>query len=229
MNNYMKLIGIKAKKSCENKLNTKKKNLVLNDYAKLLDKEKKIIIRENLKDIKFAKKIKLKENLINRLQLDREKLNSIKNSIKKIAKLKDPVNNTLEKWKRPNGLTISRITIPIGVIGVIYESRPNVTSDVASLCFKSGNAVILKGGSEALNTNKALAKLFRKALKKNKVDENFIQFIDSKQKKIVDIMLSKMRDYIDVIIPRGGKGLVKKVQEFSKIPIIGHLEGLCHT
>ena len=229
MNNYMKLIGIKAKKSCENRLNTKKKNLVLNDYAKLLDKEKKFIIRENLKDIKFAKKIKLKENLINRLQLNREKLNSIKNSIKKIAKLKDPVNNTLEKWKRPNGLTISRITIPIGVIGVIYESRPNVTSDVASLCFKSGNAVILKGGSEALNTNKALAKLFRKALKKNKVDENFIQFIDSKQKKIVDIMLSKMRDYIDVIIPRGGKGLVKKVQEFSKIPIIGHLEGLCHT
>jgi len=146
MNNYMKLIGIKAKKSCENRLNTKKKNLVLNDYAKLLDKEKKFIIRENLKDIKSAKKIKLKENLINRLQLNGEKLNNIKNSIKKIAKLKDPVNNTLEKWKRPNGLTISRITIPIGVIGVIYESRPNVTSDVASLCFKSGNAVIKKGG-----------------------------------------------------------------------------------
>ena len=229
MNNYMKLIGIKAKKSCEKRLNTKKKNLVLNDYAKLLDKEKKFIIRENLKDIKFAKKIRLKENLINRLQLNQERLTSIKNSIKKIAKLKDPINNTLDKWKRPNGLIISRITIPIGVIGVIYESRPNVTSDVASLCFKSGNAVILKGGSEAINTNKALVKLFRKALKKNKVDENFIQFIDSKQKKIVDIMLSKMRDYIDVIIPRGGKGLVKKVQEFSKIPIIGHLEGLCHT
>ena len=131
--------------------------------------------------------------------------------------------------ERPNGLTISKVSIPIGVIGVIYESRPNVTSDVASLCFKSGNAVILKGGSEAINTNKALAKLFRKALKKNKVNENFIQFIDSKQKKIVDIMLSKMKDYIDVIIPRGGKSLVKKVQEFSKIPIIGHLEGLCHT
>jgi len=100
---------------------------------------------------------------------------------------------------------------------------------VASLCFKSGNAVILKGGSEAINTNKVLAKLFRKSLKKNKVDENFIQFIDSKQKKLVDIMLSKMKAYIDVIIPRGGKNLVKKVQEFSKIPIIGHLEGLCHT
>ena len=225
----MKLIGVKAQKSCQNKMSTQKKNLILNDYANLLDKEKKFIIKQNQKDIKFAKKIKLKENLINRLHLNQKKLNNIKNSVKKIAKLKDPVNNTLDKWKRPNGLTISRISIPIGVIGVIYESRPNVTSDVASLCFKSGNAVSLKGRSEAINTNKALAKLFKKALKKNKVDENFIQFIDSKQKKIVDIMLSKMRDYIDVIIPRGGKGLVKKVQEFSKVPIIGHLEGLCHT
>ena len=121
------------------------------------------------------------------------------------------------------------MSIPIGVIGVIYESRPNVTSDVASLCFKSGNAIILKGGSEAINTNKILAKLFRKALKENKVDENFVQFIDSKDRKMVDFMLSKMKNYIDVIIPRGGKDLVKKVQMFSAVPIIGHLEGLCHT
>jgi glutamate-5-semialdehyde dehydrogenase len=121
------------------------------------------------------------------------------------------------------------VSIPIGVIGVIYESRPNVTSDVASLCFKSGNPVILKGGSEAINTNKILAKLFRKALKENKVNENFIQCIDSKNRKMVDYMLSKMKDYIDVIIPRGGKNLVKRVQEFSVVPIIGHLEGLCHT
>jgi glutamate-5-semialdehyde dehydrogenase len=104
-----------------------------------------------------------------------------------------------------------------------------VTSDVAGLCFKSGNAVILKGGSEALNTNRILAKLFRKALKKNNVDENYIQFVDSKNRKMVDIMLSKMKKYIDVIIPRGGKSLVKRVQEFSNVPIIGHLEGLCHT
>ena len=120
-------------------------------------------------------------------------------------------------------------SIPIGVIGVIYESRPNVTSDVASLCFKSGNAVILKGGSEAINTNKILAKLFRKSLRENEVNENFIQFIDSKDRKMVDFMLSKMKDYIDVIIPRGGKNLVKRVQQFSSVPIIGHLEGLCHT
>jgi glutamate-5-semialdehyde dehydrogenase len=121
------------------------------------------------------------------------------------------------------------VSIPIGVIGVIYESRPNVTSDVACLCFKSGNAVILKGGSEAINTNKILARLFRKALKENKVNENYIQFIDSKNRKMVDYMLSKMKSYVDVIIPRGGKNLVKKVQELSTVPIIGHLEGLCHT
>ena len=126
-------------------------------------------------------------------------------------------------------MKISKVSIPIGVIGVIYESRPNVTSDVAALCFKSGNAVILKGGSEALNTNKILAKLFRKALKANKINENFIQYLSSTDRKIVNFMLSKMRDYIDLIIPRGGKKLVKKVQELSKVPIIGHLEGLCHT
>ena len=229
MNKVMNLIGSKARKACENKINTKTKNKVLNHYVKLLDKEKKFIISQNLKDIKFAKKIGLKENLISRLLLNDKKLNSIKNSIIKIAKLKDPVNKTLSKWKRPNGLNISRVSIPIGVIGVIYESRPNVTSDVASLCFKSGNSVILKGGSEAINTNSALAKLFRQSLKKNKVDENFIQFINSKDRKLVDTMLSKMKAYIDVIIPRGGKNLVKRVQEFSKVPIIGHLEGLCHT
>ena len=226
---YMNLIGIKARKASEYKVTTEVKNKVLNDYAKLINNEKKFIINQNSKDINYARKRGLKENLIKRLHLDEIKLNGIINSILKIAKLRDPIDSTLEKWKRPNGLNIKRVSIPIGVIGVIYESRPNVTSDVASLCFKSGNVVILKGGSEAINSNKALAKLFRKALKKNKVNENFIQFIDSKQRRLVDIMLSKMKKYIDVIIPRGGKNLVKKVLELSKVPIIGHLEGLCHT
>ena len=183
----------------------------------------------NLKDIDYAKKIGLKDNLVKRLLINETKLKDIQNSIIKISKLKDPINNTLEKWKRSNGLNISKVSIPIGVIGVIYESRPNVTSDVASLCFKSGNPVILKGGSEAINTNRILAKIFRKALKINKVDENFIQFIDTKQRRVVDIMLSDMKKYIDVIIPRGGKNLVKRVQDLSSVPIIGHLEGLCHT
>ena len=229
MNKFMNLIGIKARKATEIRINTKIKNKVLNNYALLIDKEKKFILRENKKDVKFAENKGLKENLINRLHIDLIKLKNIRDSIKKISKLKDPVNVTLEKWNRPNGLNIKKVSIPIGVIGVIYESRPNVTSDVAGLCFKSGNAVILKGGSEAINTNRILAKLFRQALKNNKVDKNFIQFVDSKERKMVDIMLSKMKKYIDVIIPRGGKNLVKRVQEFSKVPIIGHLEGLCHT
>ena len=226
---YMNLIGIKARKASEYKVTTEVKNKVLNDYAKLIKNEKKFIINQNSKDINYARKKGLKENLIKRLHLNEDKLDGIINSILKIAKLRDPIDSTLEKWKRPNGLNIKRVSIPIGVIGVIYESRPNVTSDVASLCFKSGNVVILKGGSEAINSNRALVKLFRKALKKNKVDENFIQFIDSKQRRRVDMMLSKMKKYIDVIRPRGGKNLVKKVLELSKVPIIGHLEGLCHT
>ena len=229
MNKSMNLIGQYARKAVLNKINTKTKNKILKRYASLLDKEKESIIKANQKDIQFALNKGLKNNLIDRLTIDQKGLTNIKNSINKIVKLKDPVDNTLEKWSRPNGLTISRVSIPIGVIGVIYESRPNVTSDVASLCFKSGNAVILKGGSEAINTNKILVNLFRKSLRENKVDENFIQFIDSKDRKIVDYMLSKMKDYIDVIIPRGGKSLVKRVQEFSTVPIIGHLEGLCHT
>ena len=229
MNKSMNLIGQYARKAVLNKINTKTKNKILKRYASLLDKEKESIIKANQKDILFALNKGLKNNLIDRLTIDQKGLTNIKNSINKIVKLKDPVDITLEKWSRPNGLTISRVSIPIGVIGVIYESRPNVTSDVASLCFKSGNAVILKGGSEAINTNKILANLFRKSLRENKVDENFIQFIDSKDRKIVDYMLSKMKDYIDIIIPRGGKSLVKRVQEFSTVPIIGHLEGLCHT
>ena len=229
MSKYMRLIGQNARKASLDKINSKTKNKILKRYAFLLGQEKQSILKANQKDIQFALGKGLKSNLIERLTIDEKKLIGIKNSIDKIANLKDPVDTTLEKWRRPNGLTISRVSIPIGVIGVIYESRPNVTSDVASLCFKSGNAVILKGGSEAINTNKILAKLFRKSLRENKVNENFIQFIDSKDRKMVDFMLSRMKDYIDVIIPRGGKNLVKRVQQFSSVPIIGHLEGLCHT
>jgi len=191
MNKMMNFIGIKSRKASEKKIDIDTKNKVLKFYAELLDKENKSILRENSKDIRFAQNKGIKENLINRLRIDEVKLKNIKNSIIKISKLKDPVNVTLKKWSRPNGLNIKRVTIPIGVIGVIFESRPNVTSDVASLCFKSGNAVILKGGSEAINTNRILAKLFRQALRKNKVDENYIQFVDSKDRKMVDTMLLK--------------------------------------
>ena len=225
----MNLIGQKAKNAVINKIDSKTKNKVLQKYISLIEKNKNSIIRANKKDIKFAIKKKLKNNLIDRLSLNYTKLNSVKNAINNIINLKDPIDNILEKWKRPNGLIIKRVSIPIGIIGVIYESRPNVTSDVSSLCFKSGNAVILRGGSEALNTNKILATLFRKALILNKVDPNYVQFINNPNRKFVDYMLSKMNNQIDVIIPRGGKNLVKKVQDISNVPIIGHLEGICHT
>ena len=222
-------IGIKSKKAFTKNVSSKKKDKVLKDYCHLINKNRKLIINQNKKDIKNAIKKKIKSNLIQRLVLDDKKISDIINSIKQIIKLKDPTNRVLEKWKRPNGLSISKISIPIGVIGVIYESRPNVTSDVASLCFKSGNTVILKGGSEAFFSNLVLSKLFRNSLKKNNIDENFIQFINVKNRKVVDFLLTNMNKFIDVIIPRGGKNLVKKVHTLSTIPTIGHLEGICHS
>ena len=222
-------IGKKSKKAINKKLSTKKKDEVLKDYRLLILKNKKLIINENKKDIKNAYKKGIKNNLIQRLILNDKKIVAITNSIKKIISLRDPTNVILEKWKRPNGLVISKVSIPIGVIGVIYESRPNVTADVASLCFKSGNAVILKGGSEAYYSNLILTKFFRKSLKKNNVDENFVQFLKLKKRSVVDFLLQKMSKFIDVIIPRGGKGLVKKVQDLSSVPTIGHLEGVCHS
>ena len=229
MINYLNSLGKKSQDAFKNMIDNKTKNKVLDKFVFLIEKEKKLITKENNKDINLAIKKKLKENLIDRLLLNSVKLNGIQSAIRNISKLKDPIDVTLHKWRRPNGLIIKKISIPIGVIGIIYESRPNVTSDVSSLCFKSGNAVILRGGSEAFNTNKILANLFRTALKENKVDPNYVQFINKRDRKIVDFMLSKMGKYIDVIIPRGGKTLVKKVQEFSSVPIIGHLEGICHT
>ncbi len=229
MKNYLFKLGGKAKKASIEIVKSKKKDKVLRDYCNLILKNHLKIISENKKDLEKAKKQKLKENLIKRLLIDKEKLLQIINSIKMIIKLKDPVNITLNKWKRPSGLKIKKVTTSIGVIAVIYESRPNVTSDVASLCFKSGNPVILKGGSEAYHSNKFFVSLFRKALKKNKVNKDYVQFIDYKSRKVVDFLLTKMANFIDVIIPRGGKNLVKKIQGLSKIPVIGHLEGICHT
>ena len=229
MNNLLINIGKKSRKAFSVQIQTEKKNKILKDYYLLIQKNKRIILNENAKDIKNAYKKKINNNLIERLVLSDKKILDITSSIKKIIKLKDPTNIILERWKTPNGLNISKISIPIGVIGVIYESRPNVTSDVASLCFKSGNCVILKGGSEAFHSNRILAKLFRQSLKKNKVSENFVQFIDIKNRSVVDYLLTKMKKFIDVIIPRGGKNLVKKVQYMSSIPTIGHLEGVCHS
>ncbi len=222
-------ICINSQSASRTKISSQKKNKVLAKFAELVKKNKTKILFENKKDVLIALRKKFRENMIKRLELNEKKIDDIVNSIKNIIKLDDPVDRILAAWKVKNGLKIKRVTIPLGVIGVIYESRPNVTSDVSCLCFKSGNSVVLKGGSEAFFSNKILVKLFRQSLKKFKINQNFVQLVELKNRKIVEIMLSNMKNYIDVIIPRGGKNLVKTVQKFSKIPVIGHLEGVCHT
>ena len=230
-NLYMKQIGQKSKLASLNlsNLDLNKKNSVLRKFKQYLKINERLILAANKKDVSRAKSNKITNSMIDRLRLDSKKIKQIRSSIDKIIKFKDPVGKILSSWKRPNGLIIKKISIPIGVIGVIYESRPNVTSDVSALCFKSGNVVILRGGSEAYYSNKILAKLFRKALKSKKCDENCVQFVESKKRIHVDYLLSNMKDYIDLIIPRGGKSLVKKVLKKSKVSIVGHYEGLCHV
>tara|TARA_Y100000590_G_scaffold294167_1_gene331445 strand:+ start:4794 stop:6056 length:1263 start_codon:yes stop_codon:yes gene_type:complete len=230
-NSYMDKVGKKAKLASTNLsyLNIDKKNSVLKQFNQYIKKNEQIILNANKKDIKHARSKKIKDSMIDRLKLDRKKLSQMRDAINKIIKFKNPVGKTLSSWKRPNGLVIKKISIPIGVIGIIYESRPNVTSDVSALCFKSGNVVILRGGSESFHSNKILANLFRKALKKKKCNENCVQFVESKNRNHVDYLLSNMKNYIDLVIPRGGKSLVKKVLKKSSVSIIGHYEGLCHV
>ncbi len=224
--NYLKTIGINAKKAFEDLRGVKHKKIkkVLEDYNQSLLKNTNKIIRENLKDVKNVKR----KHLVDRLILNKKRIEGIRHSINEIAKFQNPVGKILETWRRPNNLTIKKVTTSIGVIGVIYESRPNVTADVAALCLKSGNCSILRGGSEAFNSNRLLANLFRDNLRKNNINQNCVQFIENKNRRIVNQLLSNMSAYIDVIVPRGGKGLVAKVQKFSNVHVIGHLEGLCH-
>jgi len=229
-NLYLDQLGkksLEASKSIFN-LDEKIKNKVLYDYIKIINSNKNKIINQNKIDIKNAKKKKIKSNLIERSILDESRINSIIKSIKEVIKLKDPCGKIISTSKRKNGLHIQKITMPIGVIGVIYEARPNVTADISILCFKSGNTAILRGGSEAFYSNTILSNLFREVLKKNKINPNCIQLINKTDRTYVDYLLSNMKSYIDVIVPRGGKNLVAKVLKFSTVPVIGHLEGLCH-
>ena len=220
------LIGVNAKKALLvfNKISSAQINKVLSNYSQLILKNKKQIIKKNSIDVKNM----LRKHLVDRLVLNEKKIDALRYSINEIIKFPNPINKTLEKWKRPNGLEIKKVSTSIGVIGVIYESRPNVTSDVSALCFKSGNCAILRGGSEAFNSNKILTDLFRISLNNNRIDKNCVQYIEDKNRNIVNYLLSNMTKYIDVIVPRGGKELVKKVQRLSRIHVIGHLEGLCH-
>ena len=228
---YIQTLGIKAKKASRelSLLTEEKKNSVLKSFYTNIKNNTNLILKANKIDITNSTKNKIKENLIDRSLLNKERIKSILDSIQEVISLKDPTHKIIAKWKRPNGLIINRITMPIGVLGVIYEARPNVTSDVSVLSFKSGNSAILRGGKEALQSNIVISNLFRSSLKKNKINQDCIQLVNNTDRKIVDLMLSKMSNYIDIIIPRGGKGLVKKVLELSSVPTIGHLEGLCHV
>ena len=223
---YLKKIGQNSRIAFEKLKKVDHKNIqkVLKNYNKKILENKKMIIKENSKDVKNTKR----KHLIDRLLLNEKRIEAMRHSINEIAKFENPIGKVLEKWKRPNNLFIKRISTPIGVIAVIYGSRPNVTADVASLCLKSGNCVILRGGSEAFNSNKILANLFRTSLIDYNMDPNCVQFIENKNRKIVDYLLSSMSQFLDVVVPRGGRGLVEKVQKFSKVHVIGHLEGLCH-
>ena len=227
MKKYLKNIGVNSRIAFKNlnKVNFKKRNKIIDIYNKELGKNKNRIISENAKDLRNCKR----QDLIDRLILDKNKIESIRNSLNEIKNFKNPLEKVITKWKRPNGLIIKKVSIPIGVIGIIYESRPDVTPYVSTLCIKSGNVAILKGGSEAYFSNKIFSNLFRGSLKKNNVNQNCVQFIDKRNRKVVDYLLSKMSDYIDVIVPRGGKGLVDKVKKLSKVSVIGHLEGNCHV
>ncbi len=224
--NYLNKIGENSKKAFKKIKNLDHKIVkkVLNDFDQNIKKNKNLIINANQKDVKNVKR----KHLIDRLILNTKRIEGIRNSIHEIIKFPNPVGRVIETWKRPNNLLIKKVSIPIGVIGIIYESRPNVTADVAALCFKSGNCAILRGGTEAFNSNITLANLFRDSLHTNRVDKNSLQFIEKKERKVVDYILSKMNNYIDVIVPRGGKNLVRKVQKISNVHVIGHLEGLCH-
>ena len=228
---YIRILGAKAKKASQELsiLSENKKNDALKSFYLNIKKNSNKILKANKVDIISSKKNKLKDNLIDRSMLNKERIKSILDSIEEVISFKDPTHKVIAKWKRPNNLIINRVTMPIGVLGVIYEARPNVTSDVAILSFKSGNSAILRGGKEALQSNIIISNLFRLSLKKNKINQDCIQLINDTDRKIVDLMLSKMSDYIDIIIPRGGKSLVKKVLDLSKVPTIGHLEGLCHV
>jgi len=204
------------------------KDRILLEMADALENGTKTIIKENKKDIKYAKANNISEALIDRLLLNETRIKSMATALREIATLKNPVGRILEGWELPNGLRIEKTAVPIGVIGIIYESRPNVTSDAAALCFKSGNSCILKGGKEAENSNRVIAETLQDVLKKNNLPKEIISLLPDYSREGV-AKLIKMDKYVDLIIPRGGEGLVRYVSENSSVPVVKHDKGLCHT
>ena len=205
----------------------KKRNAVLKLSSEIISKNTNKIIEANKEDLLLANKAGLKESYIDRLLLDSKRISAIAESLISISTLPDPLSGKIKKWERPNGLVISKQPTPLGVLGIIYESRPNVTVDAAALCIKSGNSVILRCGSDSYNSCYILSELIRDALQQCNLSKDIIQLIPSKDRDAVDYML-KMSNVIDVIIPRGGKSLVEKVQKNARVPVFSHLEGICH-
>ena len=230
ISDYMTKVGQQSVKASAvlKSLSTKTKDNLLLSIAENIRNEKDKIITANNEDLNLAKKNKMPKAMLNRLMLDSDRIEGIAKSVEEIVKLPDPIGKNLYETERPNGLIINRISVPLGVIGIIYESRPNVTVDASVLCIKAGNVVILRGGSESFNSNACLTNVIQSALIKNNLDKDIVQCIETTDRAAVDYMLAEMGDTIDVIIPRGGKGLVKKVQDKAKVPVIGHLEGICH-
>ena len=204
-----------------------KRNAVLKLSSEIISKNTNKIIEANKEDLLLANKAGLKESYIDRLLLDSKRISAIAESLISISTLPDPLTGKITKWERPNGLIISKQPTPLGVLGIIYESRPNVTVDAAALCIKSGNSVILRCGSDSYNSCYILSELIRDALQQCNFSKDIIQLIPSKDREAVDFML-KMSNVIDVIIPRGGKSLVEKVQKNARVPVFSHLEGICH-
>jgi glutamate-5-semialdehyde dehydrogenase len=209
-------------------LSTGRKNKALKEMAVYLVRKKALILKANRQDIVLAKRKGLSAAMIDRLRLDEKRIKGMSDSLREVANLPDPVGEVIKAWRRPNGLWIHKVRASIGVIAIIYESRPNVTADCIGLCFKSGSSVILRGGSEALNSNLAIFRILRAVLKKYKIPQGAINLVATKDRQAVNELL-KLNDYIDLVIPRGGEGLIRHVAKLSRIPVIKHYKGICHV
>ncbi len=204
------------------------KNKILKQTAAKFRAGKAMLIRENVRDLAYGKETGLSPALLDRIALNDKRVEDMAASLEAVAKLPDPVGGVMARWKRPNGLKISKVRVPLGVILIIYEARPNVTQECAALCLKSGNSVILKGGREAYHSNKAIADIFRDVLRKNRFPENIVTPVEKTDRQVVDELL-KLSDDINLVIPRGGESLIRKVVEQSRIPVIKHYKGNCHV
>ena len=205
------------------------KRQVLESAAKELRASRAAVLAANAEDVAEAKARGLSSAMIDRLALDDKRIEATAAGLETVAALEDPVGQVLAEWQRPNGLKIARVRVPLGVIGIIYESRPNVTADAAALCLKSGNAAILRGGSESARSSAAIHACLARALTAHGLPATAVQMVPTQDREAVGIMLRDMAAYIDVIVPRGGKGLVARVQQDARVPVMSPLEGICHT